>query len=99
MSGKRYTEEFKVTAVKQVIDRGHPAAEVAGRPFGAPTSLRKRIDQHFPKYSSGNYCEFMTNRTGCYARRPLRRSASTASSGQASSATLQSAGYGSQKSQ
>ena len=48
MSGKRYTEEFKVTAVKPVIDRGHPAAEVAGRPFGAPTSLRKRIDQHFP---------------------------------------------------
>ena len=29
MSGKRYTEEFKVAAVKQVIDRGHPAAEVA----------------------------------------------------------------------
>lgn len=23
MSGKRYTEEFKVAAVKQVIDRGH----------------------------------------------------------------------------
>lgn len=31
MSGKRYTEEFKVAAVKQVIDRGHPAAEVAER--------------------------------------------------------------------
>ena len=31
MSGKRYTEEFKVTAVKQVIDRGHPEAEVAER--------------------------------------------------------------------
>jgi len=29
MSGKRYTEEFKVAAVKKVIDRGHPAAEVA----------------------------------------------------------------------
>ncbi len=31
MSGNRYTEEFKVAAVKQVIDRGHSAAEVAER--------------------------------------------------------------------
>jgi transposase len=31
MSGTRYTEEFKVAAAKQVIDRGHPAAEVAER--------------------------------------------------------------------
>lgn len=31
MSSKRYTEEFKVEAVKQVIERGHPVAEVASR--------------------------------------------------------------------
>jgi transposase len=31
MSGKRYTEEFKVEAVKQVSERGHPVAEVASR--------------------------------------------------------------------
>lgn len=31
MSGKRYTEEFKIEAVKQVTERGHPAAEVATR--------------------------------------------------------------------
>ncbi|WP_373889453.1 IS3 family transposase, partial [Massilia sp. TS11] len=31
MSGKRYTEEFKMAAVKQVLDRGHPALEVAER--------------------------------------------------------------------
>jgi transposase len=31
MSGKRYTEEFKVEAVKQVTERGHPVAEVASR--------------------------------------------------------------------
>jgi transposase-like protein len=31
MSGKRYTEEFKIAAVKQVVDRSHPAAEVAER--------------------------------------------------------------------
>ena len=31
MSTKRYTEEFKVEAVKQVTDRGHPVADVAKR--------------------------------------------------------------------
>lgn len=31
MSGKRYTEEFKVAAVKQVVERGRSAAEVAER--------------------------------------------------------------------
>jgi transposase len=31
MSGKRYTDEFKVAAVKQVTERGHPAREVADR--------------------------------------------------------------------
>jgi transposase len=31
MSGKRYTEEFKVAAVKKIVDRGYPAAEVAER--------------------------------------------------------------------
>jgi transposase len=29
MSGKRYTEEFKVEAVKQITDRGYKIAEVA----------------------------------------------------------------------
>lgn len=31
MSSKRYTEEFKVEAVRQVTDRGHSVAEVADR--------------------------------------------------------------------
>ena len=31
MSNKRYTEEFKVEAVKQITERSHPVAEVAGR--------------------------------------------------------------------
>jgi transposase len=29
MSSKRYTEEFKIEAVRQVIERGHSVAEVA----------------------------------------------------------------------
>ena len=31
MSAKRYTEEFKIEAVKQVTERGHRLAEVASR--------------------------------------------------------------------
>lgn len=31
MSGKRYTNEFKVEAVKQVTERGHRVSEVASR--------------------------------------------------------------------
>lgn len=31
MSGKRYTEEFKIEAVKQVTDRGYSVADVADR--------------------------------------------------------------------
>ena len=31
MSSKRYTEEFKVEAVKQVVDRGHSVVDVAHR--------------------------------------------------------------------
>jgi transposase len=31
MSSKRYTEQFKVEAVKQVVERGYPARQVAAR--------------------------------------------------------------------
>jgi transposase len=31
MSGKRYTDEFKVAAVQQVTERGHRVTEVATR--------------------------------------------------------------------
>ena len=31
MSSKRYTEEFKIEAVKQITDRGHSAPDVAKR--------------------------------------------------------------------
>ena len=29
MSGKRYPEEFRIEAVKQVVERGHAVADVA----------------------------------------------------------------------
>jgi transposase len=31
MSGKRYPEEFKIEAVRQLTDRGHSMAQVAER--------------------------------------------------------------------
>jgi transposase len=31
MSSKRYTEDFKIEAVRQVVDRGYSIAEVADR--------------------------------------------------------------------
>lgn len=31
MSGKRYPDEFKIEAVKQVVDRGHSVSSVATR--------------------------------------------------------------------
>ena len=31
MSGKRYTEVFKIEAVKQITERGHAATKVATR--------------------------------------------------------------------
>ena len=31
MSNKRYPEEFKIEAVRQIVERGHPVAEVSSR--------------------------------------------------------------------
>jgi transposase len=57
MSGNRYTEEFKIAAVKQVAERGHPVSEVAERlgvsihslyawikRYGVPEDERKTVD-------------------------------------------------------
>jgi len=40
MSGKRYPEEFKIEAVKQVVDRGHSVSSVATRRDIPPQPLR-----------------------------------------------------------
>jgi transposase len=37
MSDKRYTEEFKQEATKQITERGHSVADVASR-FGVTTN-------------------------------------------------------------
>jgi transposase len=46
MSAKRYTEEFKVEAVKQITERGRPVAEVAGRLGVTPHSLYQWVKRY-----------------------------------------------------
>ena len=43
MTGPRYTEEFKVEAVRQVVDRGHGVAEVAKRLGVTPNTLYRWV--------------------------------------------------------
>lgn len=48
MSSKRYPEEFKIEAVKQVTDRGHSVAEVAQRLGTTTHSLYAWIKRYGP---------------------------------------------------
>lgn len=41
MSGKRYTEEFKIAAVKQVAERGHPAIKAEAKSIGESALLSR----------------------------------------------------------
>jgi len=46
MSGKRYTDEFNVEAVKQVTERGYKVSEVSDRLGVTPKSLRDWITKY-----------------------------------------------------
>ena len=46
MSGKRYPEEFKIEAVKQVTDRGYKVSEVADRLGVTTKSLHDWIKKY-----------------------------------------------------
>ena len=52
MSGKRYPEEFKIEAVKQVVDRGHSVSSVATRLDITTHSLYAWIKKHGPDSST-----------------------------------------------
>lgn len=55
MSGKRYTEEFKIEAVKQVTDRCYSVADVADRLGVTTKSLYdwiKRYGENAEQYQS-----------------------------------------------
>ena len=46
MSGKRYAEEFKIEAVKQVTERGYKASDVAQRLGITTNSLYKWVKRY-----------------------------------------------------
>ncbi len=46
MSGKRYSEEFKIEAVRQVTERGYSVSEVAKRLGITPKSLYDWIKRY-----------------------------------------------------
>lgn len=52
MSGKRYTDEFKHEAVKQVVDRGYSVREVAERLGVTTHSLYAWLKQFGPDKAS-----------------------------------------------
>ncbi len=54
MSRQRYPEEFKVEAVKQVVDRGHSVADVAGRLGMTTHSLYAWIKKYGPDSAEHN---------------------------------------------
>ena len=49
ISNKRYPEEFKIEAVKQVTERGHSVAEVANRLGTTTHSLYACLKQYGPR--------------------------------------------------
>lgn len=51
MSGKRYPDEFKIEAVKQVVDRGHSVSSVATRLDITTHSLYAWIKKYGPDSS------------------------------------------------
>ena len=46
MSGKRYPDEFKIEAIKQVTDRGYKVGELARRLGVTPKSLHEWIKRY-----------------------------------------------------
>lgn len=60
MSGKRYTEEFKIEAIKQVTDRGYSVLDVAERLGVTTKSLYdwiKRYGNNAEQYQSAKQQE------------------------------------------
>ena len=57
MSGKRYSDEFKIEAVRQVTDRGYSVAEVAERLRITTHSLYAWFKKFGPKDKSAKASE------------------------------------------
>ena len=55
MAGERYTQEFKVAAVQQITQEGHPISDVARRLRITTKSCynwRARYDENAPEYQA-----------------------------------------------
>lgn len=65
MSRKRYTDEFKIEAVRQVTDRGYSVAEVAERLGTTTHSLYAWVKKFGPKDKAAKEAE----ETECELRR------------------------------
>ena len=56
MNQKRFPEEFKIEAVRQIVERGHPVAEVSARLGVSTHSLYKWIEEQQIPPSVRNSC-------------------------------------------
>ncbi|EGJ98829.1 transposase family protein [Shigella flexneri 2930-71] len=63
MSGKRYPEEFKTEAVKQVVDRGYSVASVATRLDITTHSLYAWIKKYGPDSSTNKNSQMLRPRS------------------------------------
>ncbi len=60
MSQKRFPEEFKIEAVRQIVERGHPVAEVSARLGVRTPSLYKRMKAKVSSRSGSIHTEATT---------------------------------------
>ncbi len=72
MSSKRYTEEFKIEAVRQVIDRGYSVAEVADR-LGTTTHSLYAWKKKYGPDSAGHQAKTKTDQEIRRLKKELRR--------------------------
>lgn len=68
MSGKRYPEEFKIEAVKQVVDRGHSIASVATRLDITTHSLYAWVEIYGPDSSATKSSPMPSLRSGDFRK-------------------------------
>ena len=82
MSGKRYPEEFKIEAVKQVVDRGYSVASVATRLDITTHSLYAWIKNYGPDSSTNQHlllvCSPALSGAGCTSQWFLRLASAAA---------------------
>ena len=72
MSNKRYTEEFKIEAVRQVIDRGYSVTEVADR-LGTTTHSLYAWKKKYGPDSSEHQAKTETDQEIRRLKKELRR--------------------------